>query len=79
MNIIGEVVDQGATDLGIDHFGFAPHAAIFSMRPDVRCIIHIHTPATAAVRTLQANIKGPSSANFTPEEKGRIKSSPLHA
>lgn len=53
MNIIGEVVDQGATDMGIDHFGFAPHAAIYSMRPDVRCIVHIHTPATAAVRTLQ--------------------------
>lgn len=58
MNIIGEVVDQGATDLRIDHFGFAPHAAIYSMRPDVRCIIHIHTPATAAVSTSQANIKG---------------------
>lgn len=53
--MIGNVVDQGATDLGIDHFGFAPHAAIYSMRPDVRCIIHIHTPATAAVSVLQAN------------------------
>lgn len=55
--MIGEVVDQGTTDLGIDHFGFAPHAAIYSMRPDVRCIIHLHTPATAAVRTLQAIIE----------------------
>lgn len=52
VNMIGEVVDQGTTDLGIDHFGFAPHAAIYSMRPDVRCIIHLQTPATAAVRTL---------------------------
>lgn len=52
--MIGDVVDQGSTDLGIDHFGFAPHAAIYSMRPDVRCIIHIHTPATAAVSMLQA-------------------------
>lgn len=57
VNIIGDVVDQGSTDLGIDHFGFAPHAAIYSMRPDVRCIIHIHTPATTAVSMLQANIK----------------------
>uniref|UniRef100_A0A673ALK2 Gamma-adducin-like n=1 Tax=Sphaeramia orbicularis TaxID=375764 RepID=A0A673ALK2_9TELE len=47
VNIIGDVVDQGCTDLSIDHFGFGPHAAIYSMRPDVRCIIHIHTPATA--------------------------------
>lgn len=52
VNIIGDVVDQGSTELGIDQFGFAPHAAIYSMRPDARCIIHIHTPATAAVRTL---------------------------
>lgn len=57
MNIIGEVVDQGSTNLGIDVFGFAPHAAIYSMRPDVRCVIHIHTPATAAVSKLQADIK----------------------
>uniref|UniRef100_A0A3Q3WAQ3 Class II aldolase/adducin N-terminal domain-containing protein n=1 Tax=Mola mola TaxID=94237 RepID=A0A3Q3WAQ3_MOLML len=56
VNIIGEVVDQGATDMGIDHFGFAPHAAIYSMRPDVRCIIHIHTPATAAVSATKCGI-----------------------
>ncbi|TKS85732.1 Gamma-adducin Adducin-like protein 70 [Collichthys lucidus] len=56
VNIIGEVVDQGSTDLGIDHFGFAPHAAIYSMRPDVRCIIHIHTPATAAVSAMKCGI-----------------------
>lgn len=57
VNIIGEVVDQGSTDLGIDQFGFAPHSAIYSMRPDVRCIIHAHTAVTAAVSTLGANIK----------------------
>ncbi|XP_074531447.1 adducin 3 (gamma) b [Halichoeres trimaculatus] len=56
VNIVGEVVDQGSTDLGIDHFGFASHAAIYSMRPDVRCIIHIHTPATAAVSSMKCGI-----------------------
>uniref|UniRef100_UPI0037E94CDE adducin 3 (gamma) b n=1 Tax=Semicossyphus pulcher TaxID=241346 RepID=UPI0037E94CDE len=56
VNIVSEVVDQGSTDLGIDHFGFASHAAIYSMRPDVRCIIHIHTPATAAVSTMKCGI-----------------------
>ncbi|KAM4591869.1 gamma-adducin-like [Odontesthes bonariensis] len=56
VNIIGEVVDQGSTELGIDHFGFAPHSAIYSMRPDVRCIIHIHTPATAAVSSMKCGI-----------------------
>uniref|UniRef100_A0A665XCJ9 Gamma-adducin-like n=1 Tax=Echeneis naucrates TaxID=173247 RepID=A0A665XCJ9_ECHNA len=56
VNIIGDVVDQGSTDLGIDRFGFAPHAAIYSMRPDVKCIIHIHTPATAAVSSMKYGI-----------------------
>ncbi|XP_041865797.1 adducin 3 (gamma) b isoform X2 [Melanotaenia boesemani] len=56
VNIIGDIVDQGSTELGIDHFGFAPHSAIYSMRPDVRCIIHIHTPATAAVSSMKCGI-----------------------
>uniref|UniRef100_A0A669B7N9 Adducin 3 (gamma) b n=1 Tax=Oreochromis niloticus TaxID=8128 RepID=A0A669B7N9_ORENI len=56
VNIIGEVVDQGSTDLGIDQFGFAPHSAIYSMRPDVRCIIHTHTAVTAAVSSMKCGI-----------------------
>lgn len=43
------MVDQGSTNLKIDHTGFSPHAAIYSTRPDVKCVIHIHTLATAAV------------------------------
>lgn len=31
--------------------------AIYSTRPDVRCIIHIHTPATAAVSLLPPSLK----------------------
>uniref|UniRef100_A0A5F8ATA7 Adducin 3 n=1 Tax=Macaca mulatta TaxID=9544 RepID=A0A5F8ATA7_MACMU len=53
VNIIGEVVDQGSTNLKIDHTGFSPHAAIYSTRPDVKCVIHIHTLATAAVLVLR--------------------------
>ncbi|XP_049591380.1 adducin 3 (gamma) b isoform X1 [Syngnathus scovelli] len=56
VNMIGDVVDQGSTDLGIDHFGFAPHAAIYAMRPDLKCIIHVHTPATAAVSSMKCGI-----------------------
>ncbi|KAG5855316.1 hypothetical protein ANANG_G00047820 [Anguilla anguilla] len=56
VNIIGEVVDQGSTNLQIDHSGFSPHAAIYSMRPDARCIVHIHTPATAAVSSMKCGI-----------------------
>ncbi|XP_039181102.1 gamma-adducin isoform X1 [Crotalus tigris] len=56
VNIIGDVVDQGSTNLRIDTAGFSPHAAIYSMRPDVRCVIHIHTPATAAVSSMKCGI-----------------------
>ncbi|XP_077574331.1 gamma-adducin-like isoform X2 [Stigmatopora nigra] len=56
VNIIGEVIDQGCTNLSIDSPGFSPHAAIYSMRPDTRCIIHVHTPATAAVSSMKCGI-----------------------
>ncbi|KAM9326873.1 gamma-adducin [Gastrophryne carolinensis] len=56
LNIIGDVVDQGTTNLCVDPSGFSPHAAIYSTRPDVRCVIHIHTPATAAVSSMKCGI-----------------------
>ncbi|XP_015722652.1 gamma-adducin isoform X2 [Coturnix japonica] len=56
VNILGDVVDQGSTTLSIDNAGFSPHVAIYSTRPDVRCIIHIHTPATAAVSSMKCGI-----------------------
>ncbi|XP_011362067.1 gamma-adducin isoform X2 [Pteropus vampyrus] len=56
VNIIGEVVDQGSTNLKVDHTGFSPHAAIYSTRPDVKCVIHIHSLATAAVSSMKCGI-----------------------
>uniref|UniRef100_A0A4W4FAG9 Class II aldolase/adducin N-terminal domain-containing protein n=1 Tax=Electrophorus electricus TaxID=8005 RepID=A0A4W4FAG9_ELEEL len=56
VNILGDVVDQGSTPLQVDAAGFSPHAAIYSMRPDVRCIIHLHTPAVAAVSSMKCGL-----------------------
>ncbi|NXG11431.1 ADDG protein, partial [Sakesphorus luctuosus] len=56
VNILGDVVDQGSTALSINSAGFSPHVAIYSTRPDVRCVIHIHTPATAAVSSMKCGI-----------------------
>uniref|UniRef100_A0A8C9VLQ4 Adducin 3 (gamma) a n=1 Tax=Scleropages formosus TaxID=113540 RepID=A0A8C9VLQ4_SCLFO len=56
VNIIGDIVDQGSTNLRIDPSGFSPHAAIYSMRPDVRCVVHIRTPAAAAVSSMKCGI-----------------------
>ncbi len=63
VNILGDVIDQGSTNLQIDPAGFSPHAAIYSVRPDVRCVIHIRTPAAAAVSIRPVT---PASAPHTP-------------
>lgn len=49
VNILGEVVEKGSTGLGVDTDKFSLHSAIYSARPDVRCLLHLHTPAAAAV------------------------------
>lgn len=49
INIQGDVVDRGSTNLGVNQAGFTLHSAIYAARPDVKCIVHIHTPAGAAV------------------------------
>lgn len=54
VNLIGEVVDQGATALPVDVLGFKPHSAVYSARPDAKCVIHTYTPTTAAV-SIHAN------------------------
>ncbi|KAM8842246.1 adducin 3 (gamma) a [Synchiropus picturatus] len=56
VNIIGDVIEQGSTNLSLDPTGFSPHAAIYSMRPDVRCVVHVHTPATAAVSCMKCGL-----------------------
>lgn len=56
VNIIGSVIEQGSTNLHIDPAGFSPHAAIYSMRPDIRCVVHVHSPAAAAVSSMKCGL-----------------------
>ncbi|XP_006035763.1 beta-adducin [Alligator sinensis] len=56
VNILGEVVEQGSTNFAVDTRGFSLHSAIYAARPDVRCIIHLHTPATAAVSAMKCGV-----------------------
>ncbi|XP_036119466.1 beta-adducin isoform X4 [Molossus molossus] len=53
VNILGEVVEKGSSCFPVDTTGFCLHAAIYAARPDVRCSIHLHTPATAAVSAMK--------------------------
>ncbi|XP_059404692.1 beta-adducin isoform X2 [Carassius carassius] len=56
VNILGEVVEKGSTTLGVDLSAFSLHSAIYSARPDVRCLLHLHTPAIAAVSAMKCGL-----------------------
>ncbi|XP_069557747.1 beta-adducin isoform X2 [Brachyistius frenatus] len=56
VNILGEVVEKGSTNLRVDPEKFSLHSAIYSARPDVRCLLHLHTPATAAVSAMKSGL-----------------------
>ncbi|XP_034627332.1 alpha-adducin isoform X8 [Trachemys scripta elegans] len=56
INIQGDIVDRGSTNLGVNQAGFTLHSAIYAARPDVKCIVHIHTPAGAAVSAMKCGL-----------------------
>ncbi|XP_075223379.1 adducin 1-like protein hts isoform X2 [Lycorma delicatula] len=52
----GAVVESGTTNFGVNVTGFQLHAAIHSARPDIKCIIHIHTPSVLAVSSMKSGL-----------------------
>ncbi|XP_044151591.1 alpha-adducin isoform X8 [Bufo gargarizans] len=56
INLQGDMVDRGSTNLGVNKAGFVLHSAIYAARPDVKCIVHIHTPAGAAVSAMKCGL-----------------------
>ncbi|XP_051981868.1 beta-adducin-like isoform X2 [Xyrauchen texanus] len=56
VNILGELVERGSTTLGVDLSAFSLHSAIYSARPAVRCLLHLHTPAIAAVSAMKCGL-----------------------
>ncbi|XP_020847834.1 alpha-adducin isoform X3 [Phascolarctos cinereus] len=56
INLQGDVVDRGSTNLGVNQAGFTLHSAIYAARPDIKCIVHIHTPAGAAVSAMKCGL-----------------------
>ncbi|MED6283266.1 Beta-adducin, partial [Characodon lateralis] len=56
VNLLGEVVEKGSTNLQVGTDKFSLHSAIYSARPDVRCLLHLHTPATAAVSAMKSGL-----------------------
>uniref|UniRef100_A0A3Q1IYZ5 Alpha-adducin n=1 Tax=Anabas testudineus TaxID=64144 RepID=A0A3Q1IYZ5_ANATE len=56
INLQGEIVDRGSTNFGVNQAGFVLHSAIFAARPDVKCIVHVHTHAGAAVSAMKCGL-----------------------
>ncbi|XP_059397683.1 alpha-adducin-like isoform X2 [Carassius carassius] len=56
IDLQGEIVDRGSTNLGVNQAGFTLHSSIYAARPDVKCIVHIHTAAGAAVSAMKCGL-----------------------
>uniref|UniRef100_A0A8R1XZL5 Aldolase_II domain-containing protein n=1 Tax=Onchocerca volvulus TaxID=6282 RepID=A0A8R1XZL5_ONCVO len=56
ININGEIIDRGSTKLGINQAGYILHAAIHKARPDVRCVLHMHTAVVSAISSMKCGL-----------------------
>jgi len=56
VNMQGEMVEEGTTNFSISKAGFMLHSAIHQARPDIKCIVHLHTPNIVAVSTLKCGL-----------------------
>jgi len=56
VNMQGEIVEEGTTNFGVNQAGFLLHSALHQSRPDVKCIIHLHTPNIVAVSTMKCGL-----------------------
>lgn len=52
----GNIVEQGTTNFGVNLGAFSLHAAIHAARPDIKCIIHVHTPSVLAISALKCGL-----------------------
>uniref|UniRef100_A0A914GPQ1 Class II aldolase/adducin N-terminal domain-containing protein n=1 Tax=Globodera rostochiensis TaxID=31243 RepID=A0A914GPQ1_GLORO len=56
ISVDGRIVDPGSTPLGINQAGYILHTAIHEARPDVQCVLHLHTAAGAAVSAMKCGL-----------------------
>ena len=54
VNMQGETVEEGTTNFGVNQAGFMLHSAIHAARPDIKCVIHLHTPSIVAVSKISS-------------------------
>ncbi|KAI6176781.1 Class II aldolase/adducin family protein [Aphelenchoides bicaudatus] len=56
LSLEGEILDNGSTTLGINQAGYILHSAIHTARPDVKCVLHLHTPVVSAVSSMKCGL-----------------------
>nr|NVI74784.1 hu li tai shao [Cucujiformia] len=52
----GGVIEQGTTNFSVNITAFSLHAAVHAARPDLKCIIQVHTPSVVAVSALKQGL-----------------------
>lgn len=52
----GNVLEQGTTNFAVNITLFSLHAAIHAARPDIKCVIHVHTPSVVAISALKCGL-----------------------
>nr|NVI74649.1 hu li tai shao [Cucujiformia] len=50
------VIEQGTTNFSVNISAFSLHGAVHAARPDIKCIVHIHTPSVVAISALKSGI-----------------------
>merc|ERR1719281_1222911 len=56
VNMQGDVVEEGTTNFGVNQAGFMLHSAIHAARPDIKCVVHLHTPSITAISTMKCGL-----------------------
>lgn len=52
----GNIIEQGTTNFGVNLCQYSLHAAIHAARPDIKCVINVHTPSVVAVSALKTGL-----------------------
>ena len=72
LNLAGDVLDQGSTNLGVNQAAYVLHSAIHDARPgknttitsaimsvfytDIHCVLHLHTAVVSAVGSMKCGL-----------------------
>jgi ribulose-5-phosphate 4-epimerase/fuculose-1-phosphate aldolase len=56
IDLEGNIVWKPDTDYGVNKSGYVIHGAIHQVRPEVKCVLHTHTPAGMAVAAMACGL-----------------------